>query len=286
MRKRLQLLITTLFDKSFDIVNVSEKLYSQAQNLLLSELGLTKWKPKHRLSFIKNYSDTRHANRMDAEYFQPKYDELVRKIWSCPGGWDRLGNLVLACKCIKVGSEEYIDKGVPFVRVSNLNPFEITEEKCISEELYKELKGYQPQKDEILFSKDATPGIAYHLNEEPQKMIPSSGILRLRNKTKRVNNEYLTLVLNSILTKEQISRDVGGSVILHWRPEQIKETIIPILPREKQNQIKQKVSKSLALRKQAKQLLEIAKMGVEIAIEKSEKTAMEWMEAETKKSTK
>ena len=44
-------------------------------------------------------------------------------------------------------------------------------------------------------------------------MIPSGGILRLKNKTDRINNDYLTLVLNSILTKEQANRDVGGSLI-------------------------------------------------------------------------
>jgi len=36
----------------------SKGIYSQAQNLLLSELGLTDWQAKHTLSFVKNYSDT------------------------------------------------------------------------------------------------------------------------------------------------------------------------------------------------------------------------------------
>jgi hypothetical protein len=47
-------------------------------------------------------------------------------------------------------------------------------------------------------------------------------------------------VLNSILTREQVNRDVGGSVILHWRPDQVKETIIPIPSEAKQTQIQQK----------------------------------------------
>ena len=44
-------------------------------------------------------------------------------------------------------------------------------------------------------------------------MIPSGGILGLKSKTKKINNEYLTLALNSILVKKQVNRDVGGSVI-------------------------------------------------------------------------
>jgi len=138
------------------------------------------------------------------------------------------------------------------------------------------------RKNQILFSKDATPGIAHYLDEKPRKMIPSGGILRLKNKSDRINNEYLTLVLNSILTKEQINRDVGGSVILHWRPDQVKETVIPILAEERQTEIQQKVTESFSLRKQSKHLLECAKRAVEIAIEQDEQTAIKCLENETK----
>jgi len=140
----------------------------------------------------------------------------------------------------------------------------------------------QPQKGEILFTKDASPGVAYYLNEKTQKIIPSGGILRLKKKTDTINNEYLTLVLNSILTKEQVNRDVGGSVILHWRPDQVKEMAIPILPEKKQTQIQQKISESFNLRKQSKHMLECAKQTVEMAIEQDEQTAIKWLEHETK----
>ena len=259
----------------------SKHVYVNAQSILLSELDLTDWQPKHQLTFVKNYSDTKEAGRVDAEYFQPKYEEIIKAIQSYSGGWDNLGNLVSVKKCVEVGSEEYLEEGIPFVRVSNLSPFEITEEKYISERLYEEIKRHQPNKGEILFSKDATPGIAYYLHEQPRKMIPSGGILRLKNKTDKVNNEYLTLALNSILTKEQVNRDGGGSVILHWRPDQVKGTVLPIPSEEKQTQIRQKVIESFNLRKQSKHLLECAKRTVEIAIEKDERTAITWLENET-----
>lgn len=261
----------------------SEQKYTNVQILILSELGLANWQPKHQLTFIEKYSDTKQAERIDAEYYQPKYDENVAAIKGYAGGWDTLGNLVTVKKCVEVGSGEYLDEGVPFIRVSNLSPFEITEEKYISEKLYAEIKQHQPEKGEILFSKDATPGIACYLNEQPKKMIPSGGILRLKSKTDKINNEYLTLVLNSILTKEQVNRDVGGSVILHWRPDQVKGTVIPILPEEKQTQIQQKVTESFNLRKQSRNMLEFAKRAVEKAIEQDEQTAINWLKNETRK---
>ncbi len=275
--------LPSMIEKSYlqskDLKELSKTRYTEAQTLLLTELELTDWQPKHQLNFVKNFSDTKHAERIDADYFQPKYDDIVKTIREYPGGWNTLENLATLKKCVEVGSNEYIEEGVPFVRVSNLSPFEITQEKYISEELYAEITEHQPKQGEILLSKDATPGIAHYLREEPEKMIPAGGILRLKNKSDKINNEYLTLVLNSILTQEQVNRDVGGSVIFHWRPDQVAGTIIPILHQDKQTEIEQKVLESFNLRKHSKDLLEHAKRAVEIAIEQDEQTAIDWLES-------
>ena len=292
--KELENLVSHCFILYESTTNKSESTFKEAENILLSELGLNNWQPKHQLTFIKNFSDTQQAERIDAEYYQPKYDEIIGAIKNYSGGWESLDNLVDIKKCIEVGSSEYLDEGIPFVRVSNISPFEITEEKYISEVLYGELtpkekdipfiksKNHQPQQGEILFSKDGTPGIAHYLKEPPPKMIPSGGILRLKSKTDKINNEYLTLVLNSVLTQEQVNRDVGGSIILHWRPDQVKQTVVPILSEEKQLDIQQKVTESFNLRKQSKQLLENAKKTVEMAIEQDEQTAIDWLKEQIK----
>lgn len=263
----------------------SKSLYTQAEQLLLCELGLTDWKPKHELSFVKNFSDTQEAERFDAEYFQPKYEEIIEAVKKYKGGFDELGSLVKIKKSVEPGSEAYQEEGIPFVRVSNLSKFEIgtNNQQFLAEELYETFKKHQPQKGEILLSKDATPGIAYFLNEEPQKMIVSSGILRLKDIGRKVLPEYLTLVLNSVIVQKQIEQYAGGSIINHWRPDQVKATVIPILKEDKQKEIKELIEKSFADRKLSKSLLEIAKRGVEMAIEKDERQAEEWIISEVKK---
>ena len=255
----------------------SKNMFAKAQTLLLSELGLTHYKPRHQLSFIKQYSDIEREGRMDAEYFQPKYEELIKKIKNYKGGWNTLGNLGNMEKGTEVGSKEYSEQGIPFIRVSNLHPKEINEEKYISETLYYEIKKHQPKSGEILLTKDATPGISYYLNKQPKKMIISSGILRLKNIETKTNNEYLTLFLNSVITKEQINRDVAGSVILHWRPDQIKKILVPILSHKKQIQIQKLVTDSLNLHRKSKELLKHSKHAVETAIKQNEKTALAWL---------
>ena len=79
-----------------------------------------------------------------------------------------------------------------------------------------------------------------------------------------------------------MERDVGGSVILHWRPDQVKQTVIPLLPVKKQTQIQKKITESSKLRKQSKHMLECAKRAVEMAIEQDEQTAINWLEKEMK----
>jgi len=43
--------IGSLFEKAKNWNLSAENKYNQAQNILLSELGLTNWQPKHQLTF-------------------------------------------------------------------------------------------------------------------------------------------------------------------------------------------------------------------------------------------
>lgn len=267
--------------RSQDLIRQAKESYAAAETRLLAEMGLTNWQPRPQSTFVQSFAAAWSAGRMDPDYFQPKYGEIVAAIKGYPGGWDTLGNLATMQRGVEVGSGEYREEGIPFIRVSNLSPFDLTEEKYISASLYAEVAQHQPQQGEILFSKDATPGIAHYLSEPPRPMIPASGILRLRNKTGRLNNECLTLILNSLLTKEQANRDVGGSVIMHWRPEQIAAVVLPILAPETQSEIQEQVAESAALRRQSRQLLRCAKAAVELAIEQGETAALAWLEQQT-----
>lgn len=266
---------TSIFD-----IDRSKQIYAQAESLLLSELGLTDWRPKSQLTFVKNFSDMQRAGRVDSDYFQPRYEEVVNAIRNYPGGSDALGNLVTLKQCLEVERLEDLEEGIPFVRASDLNPFEITAKKYISKELYGEMQNQQPQKGEILLSRDETPGIAYYFRKRPKKMIPNSGILRLKTRIDKVGHEYLTLVLNSILTQEQVQRDIAGSSLIpRWRSDQVAATLIPLLPKEKQVEIEQRIAESFRLRDQSKKLLECAKKTVEIAIKQGERAASNWLES-------
>ncbi len=258
--------IAILVKQSWREQEKSKSFYSQAENLLLEELDLKDFKPKEELSYIVNLSEVKSAHRADAEYFQPKYEELISKVKT---RMLKLSDLVSFKKGIEIGSKQYQEEGKLFIRVSNLSKQGLVErdQKYLNEELYQKLKkDFEPKVGEILLTKDATPGIAYLL-KEPVEGIIAGGILRLKIKTE-IEPEYLALVINSIVGQAQVERDTGGSVIFHWRPEQIKNCLIPILPKTTQQKIADLVQKSHEARKKAKELLEEAKRKVEELIEK------------------
>ncbi len=59
----------------------SKKLYQQAEELLLSELGLQDWQPPEETITVKSFSDSfLSSGRFDAEYYQPKYDRLIEPL--------------------------------------------------------------------------------------------------------------------------------------------------------------------------------------------------------------
>ncbi|MDP2709190.1 MAG: restriction endonuclease subunit S [bacterium] len=266
-QEKFQNEVAHLVLKSEDETKNSKLLYKQAESLLLEESGIKDFEYDKILFSIVNLSEVENANRIDAEYFQEKYKKLVKKIKLNKA--KKLGDLVSIKKGFEPGSEEYFEEGKLFIRVSSLsvNGINLTEEKYLSEKLYQELKkDYKPEVGEILLTKDATPGIAYTI-KEPVEGIMSGGILRLKLK-ENIDAEYLTLCLNSIIGKMQAKRDSGGSVIAHWKPEQIKNIVIPILPKESQQKIAKLVWQSYEARKKAKELLNEAKKKVEDIIDK------------------
>lgn len=246
--------------------NVLEREERSAMYLLLKELGLIDEKlQRHEIVATEKKFSASFATsgRLDAEYYQPKYDYLDSQLAQLSTKY--LGELVELCKSIEPGSEAYQAEGVPFVRVADLNKFGIeTPSVCLDRATYATAP--RPQKDTILLSKDGSVGIAYKV-EDDMDVITSGAILHLSVKAKGILPDYLTLVLNSPIVKMQAERDAGGSIIQHWKPSEIAQVVIPILPIEIQQKLSEQVSKSFALRRDAHALLGEAKAMVERAIE-------------------
>ncbi|MCV6608285.1 MAG: hypothetical protein OIF32_08740, partial [Campylobacterales bacterium] len=92
-------------------------------------------------------------------------------------------------------------------------------------------------------------------------------------------NPYVyTLFFNSKYNRLLIDRLSRGSVQQRLNQETLKELLIPLIEQTIQSQIESKIKESFKLKEESKNLLELAKRSVEIAIEEDEKSALKYVE--------
>ncbi|MDU9050601.1 MAG: restriction endonuclease subunit S [Candidatus Electrothrix sp. Rat3] len=272
--------IGRFLSKTEQLNDASSQAYEEAQTLLFSELGLTDWQPKHRLSFVKNYSETEQAGRLDAEHFQPKYDELIEAITTNSFYSKNISEIQthnargLQPKYAVDGELDVITSKHILEHDLNYDGFEKT---CESN--WKKQKKARIQKGDILtYTTGANIGrTACYSISKPALASNHVNILRIRNE----NPEYVAFVMNSLIGRLQTERLSAGSAQAELYPKDIEKYLIPFTEEKIQQEIVALIEKTRSLKAQSKHLLECAKRAVEIAIEQDEQTAMDWLEEET-----
>ena len=274
-QKRIGLLVK----RAYSNIDDCSSFYKSALQLLLKNLEIQNWQPtdepKAIISFSKSFGI---SGRLDAEYYQPKYDELMQIISEV--NHKTLGSISTFKKSIEPGSDAYLTEGIPFIRVSDISKFGLSHPEIHLDRAEFDIDLLKPKKDTILLSKDGSVGIAYKV-EQDLDVITSSALLHLTITDTEVLPDYLTLVLNSKLTQMQAERDAGGSIIQHWRPDEIKQVLIPILPMDIQKELSKQIKQSFKLRQESTKLIDIAKQAVEIAIEQNVNAAIDFIHSNT-----
>jgi hypothetical protein len=296
--------IEELVLESYKEKELSENLYKEAEKILLSELDLFDYKPKakninlvssYNLEVLENHSTTNYSilkelDRFDAEYWDYEFTEIKNRVKNIKS--DKLWNLVTYKKWIEVWSYVYIEESEIetisdkkyFVRVSNFSKFwmNLSNSKFVTNNTFKILKEYQPQKGEILFSKDWTAWITYLLRENIDWII-SGWILRFQN-ISSISSEYIELVLNSILIQKEIEKQTNWALIQHLKITDALNFDIPIIRDINIEIITEKIQKSFDAKNKSNYLLEVAKRAVETYIEGDEKIGLKYIEQNVKKN--
>lgn len=251
----------------------SQSLYTQAETLLLQSLGLENFTPSHEAVNVKSLKDSfLSTGRLDAEYYQKKYEEIEDKIISYSG----LTRLEDVLQYVYTGeySEVYLPKEKElkfYIRSTNIQGGQIQEDSAYFVKPDNFTKFVQ--KGDIVTARVGTLGVFGTINEQMAGAIYSDNVLcfRLPN---NFNPDVYTLWFNSKYNWELIDKFARGSVQQRLNQETLKELIIPILPQDLQTEISTLIQKSFALKAESEQLLQLAKKAVEVAIEEGEEAAM------------
>lgn len=268
------------FELSISLIKKSSFAVKEGQAALLSELGLSNWRPKHQLSFIKSFSDTQQADRIDAEYFQPKYDELLQAIEKNSEYLNRVSEMQTHNSRglqPSYSSDGALDVVTSKHILENGLDFDNFEKTDISN--WDDQKKARINKGDILtYTTGANIGrTAYYPLERHALASNHVNILRIKGE----DPEYVGFIMNSLIGRLQTERMSAGSAQAELYPKDIEKFVIPFIAKGKQISIRNKVGESHSLRKRSKHLLDCAKRAVEIAIEQDESTAMQWLESQT-----
>ncbi len=262
--------ISQLVKTVLDQLDNSENFYKEAENLLLEELGLKDFKFTEDLSYIVNYSDTDRADRIDADFFQPKYEKIIRAIRT---PIRKLGELTSFLNHAK--QPPYFENGeIPIVTQKHLgqaflDPDLLTdpETKFTSNDWLEQYKTYKLRKGDVLYySVGAYIGKTNVVLDD--LAATSASFLTIIRLKEELDPIYLSVVLNSIIGISQSEKWQSATAQQYIYPKDIRNFRIPVLPIPTQQKIADLVKKSHEARKKSKDLLEEAKRSVEEMIEK------------------
>ena len=273
--ENLQTEIEKTYLRSKYLTELSKTRYVETQTLLLAELGLADWQPKHKLAFATDYASMQQSERIDADYFQPRYDDIISAIKSYLGGWDTVANQVhLKDSNFKPEPETQYK----YIELANIGSSgEIN--GCMVEQgqdLPSRARCIVNAGDVIVSSVEGSLESIALITDEYDSALCSTGFHAINSDV--LNSETLLVFLKSNVGQLQLKKGCSGTILTAINKEEFGRIVVPTIRAEKQAEIQQKVIESFNLRNHARDLLECAKRAVEIAIEQDEQTAIDWLE--------
>jgi restriction endonuclease S subunit len=275
-KKEQQDAISSIIINAKKIFNESKVLYTQAEELLLNELGLKDFKIEDDLAYTVNLSNIKSAHRADAEYFKPKYEKLEKLFHKFQ--LKKLEDLSSLISYGTVPTSPYVEKnGLPYVKGENLQNCFIDYSKLVylEEESTKDLpQKFYLKEDDIIISQMGTVGHAAIVTKQEEGWVFASFTIRVRLKEEIKRNLdplLIALFIQNVSRPYYLLRKISqASVRQNTDLPTIKNLQIPILPRSTQQKIADLVRQSHEARKKVKELLEKAKKEVEKLIGKAE----------------
>ena len=263
LEHKFQLTIKKLVETAHSLQSISSNFYQQAEDLLLSELGLKDWQPTEDTFAIKSFSESfLSSDRLDAEYYQPKFDRLIERLKEKVELTPLRDLLTLnqrGKQPIYIENEESYQLGLTVINSKHVREGEVlfTDNRCAY--LPQTANPLTIQTDDVLINGTGVGTIgrcAPYLYE--RKALPDNHVTILR--TDLLDPVYLSIYLNSIVGKLQVDKHFkGSSGQIELYPNEIGQFLVWNAPEDIQQEIRNKVETSHQKREQSKQLLEIAK---------------------------
>ena len=273
MSKNFQDKIEHCIKMANNFINISQEIINQVKKDIFNFVSINNIQSENWA--IKSLSNSfKNSGRLDAEYYQHKYEELESNIKA--NKFKYLKELAEVQSGEFVEERNYGDIGYSYIRgtdiTNNIINFEDATKVNIKIEKYKTI-----DKNDIAFAMIGSVGnVAINKRE---KCVVSNNLGSIKPFNKTLGN-YLLMVLSSPIGQLLFEKYQTRTAQPKIRTEDVENFVIPLLDNTVINVINQKTEDSFKLREQSKKLLDTAVKAVEMAIETDENTAIQWLKTQ------
>ena len=267
----LQNTMQLLYEDSVKLKDQAEKLYKESEMVLNRSFGLQHPNDTNIAVAVKELSNTFvKTGRLDAEYYQPKYDLIVSSL-------NTQETLESICNLY---DENYLpdeEKYYRYIELANVGGFgEITEtDSIVGEELPTRARRIVKTGQVIVSSIEGSLQSCALITDELDGALCSTGFYVVDSE--KLNSETLLVLFKSEAIQELLKQRCSGTILTSINKDEFLSLPLPKIDEDIQAKISEQIKESFALRRKSKQLLEDAKRAVEIAIEQDEESAIEWL---------
>ena len=267
--------ISRLIEKSRESILASKTLLSEVEKKLLTILDYNTEKAS-KDSFVQKrlLESFGRSGRLDAEYYQPKYDDYLTAILET--------GQVITIKQVFVPVTLQCDRTEKKYKYAEIGDIDVGTGTVSSnildvEELPANAK-ILTQKGDILVSTVRPNRGAIAIVEDGDLLVSGAfTVLRERGEFKK---EVLQVLLRTPMYRDWLLRYNVGTSYPVIKDEDVLNMPLPFIDETIQKEISTKVQESFALRRESKHLLDLAVKAVEMAIETDEQTAVQWLESQ------
>ena len=255
----------------------AHELLAQADDFLLSELGVEMPAADRGAKVFYRRFDELSGNRLDPFYYRDEFLRLEEKAASSPFPKARLGEMLSDIRYGASVGNNYADEGIPILRISDLKPNEISADEIVylPEIDRKRLGGCFVRAGDFLVSRSGTIGVVARISDDYDGFAFGSFMIKfsLRDGAP-VNPSYLSFFLNSPLGSKFFERNRVGAVQGNITIPIIRNTLLILPPLAAQTKIAARIMKIRAqadkIRAEAAESFRLAKLEVERIILKNQ----------------
>ena len=248
----------------------SRAAFYDAQEILQRKLGFYENEEKNSISVLDFSKSFKRFGRLDAEYYQPKYDVYIHMLHTA----DTVNSLCNIYDKNYIPENEFLYKYIELANVGlsgEISNVEYVKGSELPTRARRRVRAGQV----IVSSVEGSLQSCALITDKFDGALCSTGFYVLTSDT--INSETLLVLFKSEVMQALLKQRCSGTILAAITKDDLLSMPLPKIDDSIQAEIAGKVQMSFSLRRQSAQLLEYAKRAVEMANEQGENAALAWL---------